>query len=74
MRWETKDLEVLIYKEGDTRLRHRFLLWPKTIGGHTRWLEMARYSQVLRWKAFRHKHVNIEDRMLVWCDEYWFSP
>lgn len=35
MRWAKNS------KIGNTKTKHKFLLWPITIGGETRWLEFA---------------------------------
>ncbi len=32
-------------RDGDTRVRRGFLLFPKTISGETRWLEWARWQE-----------------------------
>lgn len=41
MRWNAELPEV-----GETRKRRKFLWWPKTINGETRWLEVARWEEV----------------------------
>lgn len=40
MRWSNKQ-----YQEGDQRIRKKFLWFPKTLKGQTRWLETARILQ-----------------------------
>lgn len=36
---------IIPHKLGDTRTFTQFLLWPKTIGNETRWLETAVWEE-----------------------------
>jgi hypothetical protein len=44
VRWLDKDRPSL----GDTRIRRRFLWFPKCIGGEWRWFEYASWREVFR--------------------------
>ena len=44
MKWNKVDT-----KEGSERLATKFLLFPKTLNGETRWLEWASFWQ--RWRC-----------------------
>ncbi len=58
MRWKT-----INPKNGDTRRIKLFLLFPKTIKGETRWLEVAKYKQSF------HYYMDGSD----WEDECWID-
>lgn len=45
MRWNAKPQP----NDGDTRIRSKFLLFPKVIKGEWRWLELASYKQKYAW-------------------------
>lgn len=40
---------------GEERIIKRFLLFPKTVGCETRWLEYSEYKQVFTSSPLRHK-------------------
>lgn len=51
MRWTSQGPEV-----GNTRTKFRFLFLPKTIGGETRWLEWAKWTEEFRTVRRRCAH------------------
>ncbi len=50
---------------GDTRIKKKFLLFPKCIEGDCRWLEMAKYKQ--RYRRF----VTLNRIYDEWIDVEW---
>jgi len=49
-------------RNGDKRIKKRFLIFPKTILGETRWWEFAQWEQEL-----------IVDRETFWIDNFWID-
>lgn len=42
---------------GKSRVRRRFLLFPKRIGGETRWLELATWKEEVAYRVDRQSRV-----------------
>ena len=53
---------------GDIRVFRRFLFWPKTLVGETRWLEVADIVQEFKINRFAWLS---EDDVLDWTDREW---
>lgn len=45
MKWKTKEKRRKSPREDDTRVVRKFLLWPKSIDGVTKWLCMVSIKQ-----------------------------
>lgn len=58
-----------VYKMGDTRIKTKFLLLPKTISGETRWFERVYYIQKFHVPAYG----GIYTRSYWWEDVMWVS-
>jgi hypothetical protein len=67
MRWKKKPEP----KIGDRRIRARFLFWPKTILGETRWLEWAKWEEEYAtrleyWYGFTYQEP-------YWIENFWMD-
>lgn len=51
---------------GDKRIKHRFLILPKTIGKRTRWLEWAKWCQ-----EYKTVHYYYYGDVTKWFNEIW---
>lgn len=58
---------------GETRVRTRFLWWPKELGGEWRWLERASWVQ-LRVQVTSLTPGGGSNKIAVWADRHWAAP
>lgn len=72
MQWESKSKR---YPEvGDTRIKKRFLLFPKSINGITKWLEVASWMQEYKaWYRMEYQEIigMVEVPKNYWTDIEW---
>lgn len=61
MRWNKTEI-------GSTRIIKKLLIFPKTIGGETRWLEFVKYKQEYRYDT----EASSGDRCF-WFDMRWLG-
>ena len=67
MKWKTKiKKKPYSYKEGDQRIVKRFLLWPLSLNGETRWLCLTSIKQ-------KFSHVMVADDVYIckWINTFW---
>ena len=67
MRWKLKP--KILLEIGDTRIKNRFLFFPKTIKLERRWLERATWQQVI----VRLTSESFPGFYLGWADEKWIE-
>lgn len=63
MRWKTKPKPQWL----DTRIKERFLFFPKKIDNEWRWLEKAKYKQ--QYEIWRDNGLHLVD----WVDKEWID-
>ena len=66
MRFNVKEKQIDC--KGDYRLRGKFLLFPKTLNGETRWLENAVWQQVCAIEIN-----GLFERKYMWDDVDWYD-
>jgi hypothetical protein len=67
MRWnEKKNIE------GDRRYKYKFLFFPKTINGETRWWESTGYVQILKYHEDDAREGDGQD-FWYWEDLEWIK-
>lgn len=66
MRWTNHSAKIT--EIGDTRFKHKFLWWPKTINGQGRWLEFAAYKQ-----TYTEYKVYIPDSRIPYDSARWID-
>ncbi len=68
MRWNHQGYQEKNYREGDQRIRRRFLLLPKTLNHQTRWLEEARVLQRYQLEVGTYGELCLD-----WVDVDWWA-
>lgn len=71
MKWETKVIVTDCPRHGDTRTITKFLWYPLTINGITRWLEVVKIKQW--YSGPRHTSNRYVVGLCSWLDDSWID-